>query len=437
MRAAFISLVVLINCSPALADGMFVWRKGADLNEPSQKAVILHKDGQEDLVLQVKYQGPAVDFCWIVPTPSRPEVAAVDGDLFEELSLYTQRRGKWGYRQADTADKDVEVIERKKVGVFDTTILEASDASKLLAWLKRNDYVFPDRQVHILEHYTSQPKPWVFTAMRVHAEDMNEDTAQKLREGTIQPIRLTFESKRTIYPLRISTVNAGQTEVLLYVFAETPMTHAWFEEGTAPHLWDFNDLTEEDLMYKSFFRRYRDQLFYRPVAAEELPRTAAALPRLQRTPMFLTKLRGRFCSAVMLDDVVLRPWESLPQHAQAATARQTFVQAARSIGAGMRHEFPDETGQRWNDLESWGEASRLEAPQRRFDLSLAALRHLHEPTADDLMLLVGDTHRWVRSEGADLSRADAARWIGAWVLGRPDLARGDREEAWRVILAPR
>ena len=64
MRARNILPVLLVLClaGRVLADGCFVWNKGVDLYEPSQKAVILHHDGIEDLILQVKYEGTATDF---------------------------------------------------------------------------------------------------------------------------------------------------------------------------------------------------------------------------------------------------------------------------------------------------------------------------------------------------------------------------------------
>jgi len=53
MRATILCLLCLAWFPRVLlADGVFVWNKGVDLYEPSQKAVILHADGVEDLVLQ-------------------------------------------------------------------------------------------------------------------------------------------------------------------------------------------------------------------------------------------------------------------------------------------------------------------------------------------------------------------------------------------------
>src|SRR5712692_4229751 len=74
------------------ADGCFVfrWNKQKDINEPTQKAIILHDQNREDLILQVKYEGPAEDFGWLIPVPGQPEVRKGSMQPFYELSRLTQ-----------------------------------------------------------------------------------------------------------------------------------------------------------------------------------------------------------------------------------------------------------------------------------------------------------------------------------------------------------
>ena len=71
----FLLLTTLLPIS-TLADGCFVfrWNKQKDINEPTQKAIIFQDQGREDLILQVKYEGPAEDFGWLIPVPGRPDV---------------------------------------------------------------------------------------------------------------------------------------------------------------------------------------------------------------------------------------------------------------------------------------------------------------------------------------------------------------------------
>ena len=79
----------------AKADGMFVapkfvWDKRKDINEPTQKAILVYDAGREDLILQVKYEGPVSEFGWLVPVPNLPTVQKGSMKCFYELSQYTQ-----------------------------------------------------------------------------------------------------------------------------------------------------------------------------------------------------------------------------------------------------------------------------------------------------------------------------------------------------------
>ena len=123
----FVPLIVLLLTASLYADGCFVWKKGADLNEPTQKAIIYWKKGKEIMVLQVKYEGAAEDFAWIVPLPAKPKVSAIDADKspFAEISLYTQLRRRWGYRgkqagieQEATVKSSLIEAEKEKVTKF-------------------------------------------------------------------------------------------------------------------------------------------------------------------------------------------------------------------------------------------------------------------------------------------------------------------------------
>src|ERR1044071_8259158 len=96
-RQACILLLLLVGwiISPsARADGCFVfkWNKAIDINEPTQKAILVHDNGREDLLLQVKYEGPLEKFGWLIPVPSQPTVERGSMDAFYELSQLTQRQ---------------------------------------------------------------------------------------------------------------------------------------------------------------------------------------------------------------------------------------------------------------------------------------------------------------------------------------------------------
>jgi hypothetical protein len=71
-------LAVLWPAFHVWADGCFVappfvWDKHKDINEPTQKAILVYDAGREDVILQVKYGGPVEQFGWLVPVPSPPK----------------------------------------------------------------------------------------------------------------------------------------------------------------------------------------------------------------------------------------------------------------------------------------------------------------------------------------------------------------------------
>ena len=129
-----------------LADGCFVvpkfvWDKHKDINEPTQKAIIVHDAGREELILQVKYDGPVEEFGWLVPVPNLPTVKKGSMECFYELSKFTQKnlepRGAYGTLSAGThkgseeQEPPVKVIEVKTVGAYDIAVLSTKDSGAL------------------------------------------------------------------------------------------------------------------------------------------------------------------------------------------------------------------------------------------------------------------------------------------------------------------
>jgi hypothetical protein len=145
-----IALILAAGLQPADADGVFVMKKRAnldpkshakDITEPVQKALIIHDNGVEQLILQVSYKGDASEFAWPVPTPSRPKVSKVDAPVFHLLHRATAPNvkywfdadqkigGFYGKGKATALSApgglDVQVFEEKQVGAYDIAVLRA------------------------------------------------------------------------------------------------------------------------------------------------------------------------------------------------------------------------------------------------------------------------------------------------------------------------
>src|SRR6266516_192703 len=157
---------------PVLADGCFVfkWDKRIDINEPTQKAIIFHDSGREDVLLQVKYEGPLEEFGWLIPVPSVPKGEKGSMEAFYELSPLTQSRFGTYYAAATLStrgshDEAVKVIEIKTLGAYEVAVLSAQDSGSLARWLKANDYSIPQGKSKIVDEYIG--RGWYFIAAKI------------------------------------------------------------------------------------------------------------------------------------------------------------------------------------------------------------------------------------------------------------------------------
>ena len=241
--------LLLIPSTTALADGGFFNDIGQDIYQPSQKAVIFFADGREDLILSVRYEGNADEFAWVIPVPARPSVEVADPEIFWELADLTRVHVVYGSRglspgMVSLEGPGVDVLEEKTVGPYDVAILSAGDPAALVDWLNSNGYSFPEASEEIIEEYIR--KGWYFVASRINIGE----EASGLAKGTIEPLILSFESNRIVYPLRITSVSSDFCEVLLYVFTK---------QAVVPEEYQF--LTLNTVEQVAYFER-EDNVFY-------------------------------------------------------------------------------------------------------------------------------------------------------------------------------
>src|SRR5205809_614608 len=144
----FLMAVVVAALAPRPADPACCYfsAKDQDVNQPAQKAFITW-DPQEDVVswtVQPKFEGNAVDFGMVIPTPTQPKLAEMPRDFFKELAVFTILKpmdidkykirsvGRFGgstggpgvYDTMGVSPK-VKVLESGVVGSLDYKIIEA------------------------------------------------------------------------------------------------------------------------------------------------------------------------------------------------------------------------------------------------------------------------------------------------------------------------
>src|ERR1700689_803745 len=85
LAAAFLAPI------PARAACCYFSAKDKDINQPGQKAFItwVPKENIEAFTVQPRFEGNALDFGMVIPTPARPKLDEMPRDFFKDLAIYT------------------------------------------------------------------------------------------------------------------------------------------------------------------------------------------------------------------------------------------------------------------------------------------------------------------------------------------------------------
>jgi hypothetical protein len=227
--------------------------KNADILQPAQKVFITWDPSEkiETFTVQPKFEGNALDFGMVIPTPSQPKLNEMPRDFFKHLAVYTIMRKRefahskllpliepqpeghlfalgglrvmngsapTTYSSAERQERKpaIKILEVGTVGSLEYKIIEAGRADDLYKWLKDNKYSYSGDEA-TLGHYVQ--KKWLFTVMKI-------DTAQMKRNkdgtfaGEVTPTRFQFTSEKLVYPLKITQISVREkTEALFYVQA--------------------------------------------------------------------------------------------------------------------------------------------------------------------------------------------------------------------------
>ncbi len=194
--------------------------------------------------MQPKFEGNALDFGMVIPTPSKPKLDEMRRDFFKALAVYTilkkreqpdskllpreymkmmsAKPGQGGGRgtvvnkSSGARPPEVKVLEAGVVGSLDYKIIEAGRADDLFQWLKDNNYSYAGDEA-TLDFYIK--KKWLFTVMKIDTMQMKKNLDGSFA-GEVTPTRFQFTSDKLIYPLKITQLSVkDKTEALFYVQA--------------------------------------------------------------------------------------------------------------------------------------------------------------------------------------------------------------------------
>src|SRR5262249_34938013 len=140
--------------------------KDKDVSQPAQKAFLTYDPVEkvETFTVQPKFEGNALDFGMVIPTPAKPKLDQMPRDFFKHLAVFTTLKkreqpepkllpqpvfappapgqgGGGGIVFGGAPRKStVKVVETGLVGSLEYKIVEAGRADDLYDWLKANNY---------------------------------------------------------------------------------------------------------------------------------------------------------------------------------------------------------------------------------------------------------------------------------------------------------
>ncbi|MFO0863566.1 MAG: DUF2330 domain-containing protein [Gemmataceae bacterium] len=248
LRLFSAALALMAAASQSQAACCYFSAKNADILQPAQKVFLTYDPAEkaETFTVQPKFEGNALDFGMVIPTPTQPKLHEMPRDFFKHLAVYSilkkrefphsklmpQMRfggGRGGMlpmaanKAMDRAEKadgvprpTVRVLEAGVVGSLDYKIIEADRADDLFSWLKNHKYSYSGDEA-TLNFYVQ--KKWLFTVMKIDTMQMKRNKDGTFA-GEVTPTRFQFTSEKFIYPLKITQISVkDKTEALFYVQA--------------------------------------------------------------------------------------------------------------------------------------------------------------------------------------------------------------------------
>jgi len=213
--------IFLISWPQVWADKGGVSPSGHEVFESGQKAIIAWNGTDEILILSSDVNSSqetlVIEF---LPLPSNPSISKGDKwsfyeveDLVGEYFYYKGFRPRSYTRGAEGPYGGVEITFHQRIGVHDLTVVRAEDAQELISWIEN---FLSDIEIEYeglpssLEDLFSVYVDEGINFFAVDVIDANSTTQ------SVEPLVYEFKSSRLYYPLRISTLFSGDTDISLF-----------------------------------------------------------------------------------------------------------------------------------------------------------------------------------------------------------------------------
>ncbi|MEM2136768.1 MAG: DUF2330 domain-containing protein [Candidatus Methanomethylicia archaeon] len=251
-----ITLIILTITIPyTYADrGMIPIRPEISVYEPGQKAIIAWNGIEEILILSTDVKSSEDTIALeILPLPSKPLIQKADFKSFEELQKIIMNKGFEMYRVYGRSLGDIkglEIIFHEKIGVHDITIVKASNARELMYWMENYLRENNITQKPYLESLEEIIQDYIDMEFQYYSIDLI--TISKI-ERSVNPILYRFNTSFLYYPLKISSLIPGQTQITIFTITKERI------RGEHPQLKRAHYITSE-MKYPIEFQISKDEL---------------------------------------------------------------------------------------------------------------------------------------------------------------------------------
>ena len=231
-----LSLITISLAPVALADRGMVPLSDVSIYGPGQKAIVAWNGKEEILILSTDVRASSdSQVLELLPLPSKPQVEKGDFASFEQVDKLIKEhfpthlwdRSKEGV--VGPPGEGVEIVFHEKIGAHDITVVKAADSSELVQWAEK---FLKDTGI---EYQVSSPKLESVTQSYI-AQDINFfvfDLIEVTSEPkSIEPIVYRFDTDFLYYPLKISTLAEGWTDINLFLLTPQPLNLHWLPEGS-------------------------------------------------------------------------------------------------------------------------------------------------------------------------------------------------------------
>jgi hypothetical protein len=286
-------LALLLLPRPAHPACCYFSAKDQDVTQPAQKAFLTWEPDEDVMswTVQPKFEGNALDFGMVIPTPSQPKLAEMPRDFFKELAVFTILKpmdldkyksvvmlsgGLPRSAPAAAPERAVRVLESGVVGSLDYKIIAADKADDLYDWLKENKYNFSG-DTTTLDHYIQ--KKWFFTVMKIDPKQMKKNS-DGTYQGEVTPTRFQFSTRIPVYPVRITQISVKtSTEALFYFLTKNKIDLP----GDWSHRYSFIPMWAQALSYALPGKITPEEKEWQAVVKPKLEETQRRADELTRT----------------------------------------------------------------------------------------------------------------------------------------------------------